>query len=185
MKKIDGYENAQENQGGDFEKLPAGGYICGIKSVENKEDRQYLKIEFDILEGQYRGWYTTIFKRTNSWYGSFIRSYKDSAASFFKGFITAVQESNPGYHWDWQEQTLCNKKIGLVLAYEEYVNQKGQKKERPYVYQNRSADAIRRSDFEVPELKKLKLENGSGEWVPPGENNSPNGMKESSEVMPF
>jgi hypothetical protein len=185
MKKIDGYDNAMENQGGEFERLPAGGYVCGIRSVTDFPGKQYLKIEFDILEGQYRGWYTGIFKRTTSWYGNFIRSYKDSAAGFFKGFITAIKESNPGYAWEWQEQTLVNKKIGLVLAYEEYINQKDQKKERMYVYQTRSADAIRRDDFEAPELKKLKLENGSGGWVPPTDPSTPANMQETDKPMPF
>jgi len=186
MKKVDGYEDAKENQGGEFERLPAGGYVCKIKSVENVLDRQYLKIEFDITEGQYRGWYTGIYKRTGSWYGSFIRSYKDSAVSFFKGLMTAVEESNPGYKWDWTEQSLVNKNVGLVLGYEEYISSKdNKKKERVYVFQNRSVTAIKAGDFTVPELKKLKLENGSGEWIPPGESDAPAGMQETNKPLPF
>jgi hypothetical protein len=182
MRKIDGYDSAESNQGGDFERLPAGGYVCKIKSVENMLDKQYLKIEFDITEGPQRGWYTGIYKRTNSWYGNFIRSYKDSAASFFKGFITAILESNPGYKWEWEEQSLVNKNIGLVLGYEEYISSKdNKKKERIYVFQNRSIAAIKAGDFEVPALKTLKLDNGSGGWVPPREPD----MAETQEPMPF
>jgi hypothetical protein len=154
-----GYESAEANQGGQFEQLPAGGYICKIKSVEDVQDRQYLKIEYDITDGPKRGWYTEIFKRTGKWYGQFCRSYKDSAVGFFKGFITAIVESNPGYKWEWAEQTLINKNIGLVLAYEEFINKDNNLRERVYVAQNRSTAAIKAGDFTVPELKRLKEAN--------------------------
>ena len=45
--------------------------------------------------------------------------------SFFKGFITAVEESNPTFKWDWNEQKLKGQRIGVVLREEEYIPQQG------------------------------------------------------------
>ena len=39
----------------------------------------------------------------------------------FKGFIKSVEESNPGYVWNWDESTLKGKKVGLILQEEEFV----------------------------------------------------------------
>jgi hypothetical protein len=183
MKKVDGYDSATANYGGERERLPAGGYICKITRVEDFPDKQYLKIEFDIADGQYKGWYGDIFKRANFWGGNFIRSYKDSATVFFKGFITAVEESNPNYKWNWQEQTLVGKWIGLVLGYEEYENRNHEIKERIYVAQNRSGKAIKNGDFTVPELKRLKQ--ASKPAAPGSAYDSMADMQETDVKMPW
>lgn len=183
MRKINDFENVQENSGGDFEKLPAGGYICKIKSVSDVPEKEYLKIEFDIADGKYKNWYADINKRTSKWYGNFIRSYKESATGFFKGFITAIEESNPGYKWNWQEQTLVGKWVGLVIAYEEYLNNDGDVRQRTYVAQNRSGQKIKAGDFTVPELKKLKQATKSSPSARPGFDAMD--MKEIDEDMPF
>lgn len=156
MREIEGFDQLAENQGGEFEQLPADGYICVISSVEDVADKEYLKIEFDIAEGKYKGWFANMYSRAGFWGGRFIRSYKEKAASFFKGFTTAVESSNAGYKWAWNEQSLVGKKIGLVLAHEEYHGNDGRIKIRPYVVQNRSVDAITKGDFRIPSLKPLE-----------------------------
>ena len=45
MKHID-WDNVKEAKG--FEKLPMGGYVCGITAVEDVPDKEQLKFEFDI-----------------------------------------------------------------------------------------------------------------------------------------
>lgn len=181
MKKANGYDNATANYGGERERLPAGGYICKITKVEDFPDKEYLKIEFDIADGKYKGWYAEIEKRAGFWGGHFIRSYKESAAGFFKGFVTAIEQSNPNYKWEWKEQTLVGKWIGLVIGYEEYRKRDGDVGERTYVAQNRSGKAIKDGDFTVPELKRLK-----SDAAPPARNNySGAEMQEIDETMPF
>ena len=32
----------------------------------------------------------------------------------FNNFMACVEESNPGYHWGWDENTLKDKKIGIL-----------------------------------------------------------------------
>ena len=73
----------------------------------------------------------------------------------FKGFVSAVEASNKGYTFDFEEQTLVGKVVGVVVGDEEFFNQKGQVRTRTYVNAIRSVDAIKSGDYKIPELKKL------------------------------
>lgn len=161
MKRIENWDNIKENSG--FEKLSPGGYIVKILNVVDVPEKEYLKISFDIEEGEKKGFFTKAYKedtrQDKKWpnAGSFIRSYKTTAESMFKGFINAVENSNGGFKYDFDESALKNKKVGIVVALEEYQNQKGQVRERTYVSAVRSVDTIKKGDFTVPELKKLNI----------------------------
>lgn len=160
MKPIANWENVKESTG--FKRLSPGGYFIKILKVENIEDKQYLKIYFDIADGPEKGCFKKQYDEDNrgkdkKWpnAGTFVRSYKDSAASMFRGFTNAIESSNKGYQWNWQEQTLVGKVAGVVVGDEQYLNQKGQVRERTYVSAVRSVDTIKKGDFKVPELKML------------------------------
>lgn len=155
MKKLD-LTSVQEAT--DFKTLPAGGYICKITLVEDKEDKEYLKLEFDIVEGEFKDYYKTLFENKNFWGGNFIRSYKETALSFFKAFTTAVENSNQNYKFDEDETKLKGKLIGLVLSEEEYMANDGEIKTRLYVSSVRSVDKIRKGDFKIAALKEYKGE---------------------------
>lgn len=180
MKRIENWENIKENSG--FEKLPVGGYIVKILNVQDVPEKEYLKISFDIDEGEKKGFFAEQYKNDTrddkKWpnAGSFIRSYKSTAESMFKGFINAVENSNKNYKYDFDESTLKNKKVGIVVADEEYQNQKGQVRVRTYVSAVRSVDTIKKGDFTVPELKKLNVTksttNATNDFVNPFENDA-------------
>lgn len=136
--------------------LPAGGYICKITKVSDIPEKEYLKIEYDIALGQYVGYYLQLWQSRQFWGGSFMKSYKEKALPFFKGFITATENSNQGFKFDGQDdQSLRGKFIGLVLAEEEYNSNSGEVKKRLYVAEIRSVQNIKDGKFNVPELKKL------------------------------
>ena len=150
MKKIN-LANVEEFK--PFAKVEAGGYVCGICAVEDVPDKEYLKISYDIVEGELKAHYTNL-KKEKSWeLPMFIASYKDTALSFFKGTITSIEKSNKGYTWDNDETKLKGKKIGLVLYEEEYVKNDGSVGVRMKVDKAHSVDAIKKGDFEVPERK--------------------------------
>lgn len=159
MKKIKDWENIKE--GSDFKRLEPNAYICAIKAVEDVSDKEYLKIYFDIVKGDNKGYFQKLYdsdtRKDKKWpiAGTLIRSYKESALSMFKGFCTAVEKSNKNYKWNFDEKTLVKKYIGLIIADEEYLNQKGQKRVRNYVASVRSLDAIEKGDFTIPALKEL------------------------------
>lgn len=157
------WDNVKEVQ--EFEQVKPGGYICGITKVEDVPDKEYLMIEYDIIEGKYKGYYKSLFDAKAFWVGRFIKSYKEKALPFFKAFKTAVELSNPGYIFMNDPHSLRGKKVGLVLAEEEYISNTGEVKTRLYVAQIRAVKAIKDGDFTVPQLKKLKEDNTSSPSV--------------------
>lgn len=161
MKQIKDFDKIEASTGGS-KRIPVGGYVVGIFAAQDVPDKEYLKIFFDVVEGEHKLFYKKKFdsdtRDDKKWPmdGSTIRSYKEKALPMFKGFTTAVENSNKGYKWDWDESTLKGKKFGVVIGEEEYVSKNnGKTYVRSYVAAIRSADTIRNGDFEVPELKKL------------------------------
>lgn len=148
MKKLN-LANVQEFT--PFEKVEAGGYICGIYAVEDVPEKEYLKISYDIIEGDKKGFYTKLKKEKGWELPSFIASYKETALPFFKGTITSVEKSNKGFKFDNDETKLVGKKIGLVLFEKERINNNGKKVVDMRVDKAHSIDAIKSGDFEVPE----------------------------------
>mgnify|MGYP007010788828 FL=1 len=159
MKRIENWENIQESTS--FKRLTPNGYIAKILKVEDHSEKEYLKIYFDIVKGDDKGYFKKQYdgdtRKERKWpnAGTFIRSHKDSAASMFKGFINAVEKSNKGYKWDFDEKTLVNKVVGLIIADEQYQNQKGQVRVRNYVAAVRSVETIEKGEYEIPALKEL------------------------------
>lgn len=159
MKKIDNYENIKENTG--FKKLPVGGYIVKILDAKDVPEKEYLKISFDIAKGDEKGFFAEAYKEDTredkKWpnAGSFVRSYKEKALPMLKGFTNAIEASNKGYKWDWNEQGLKGKLVGVVIGEEEYINQKGAVRTRTYVNAVRSVETIEKGEFKIPELKKV------------------------------
>ena len=159
MKRIENWENIQESTS--FKRLTPNGYICKILNVEDRPEKEYLKIYFDIVKGDDKGYFKKQYdgdkRKERKWpnAGTFIRSYKDSAASMFKGFTNAIEKSNKGYQWNFDEKTLVNKVVGLIIADEQYQNQKGQVRVRNYVAAVRSVETIEKGEYEIPALKEL------------------------------
>ena len=155
MRNID-WNNVQE--AGDFKNPTAGGYAAKILAVEDREDNEFLLITWDFADGDFKG----SNARYNDKFGyyphaaKFVRSYKEAALPFFKGFKTAVEKSNPGYTFRNDPQSLVGKFCGVVLGEEEYKANSGQIKTRLYTAEVRSGQAIREGDFKVPEKKLME-----------------------------
>ena len=43
-----------------------------------------------------------------------------SSSEAFKTFTTSIEKTNPGYIWNWEENTLVGKKFGGIFGYEEF-----------------------------------------------------------------
>ena len=172
MKPINNYENVQANSG-EFARPAAGGYICKIINVEDvpmdskeKGKGDYLRIEYDIADGEFKGFYKEQFdKWGGNWNASFIRSYKEKALSMFKHFTNCIEQSNAGYDWDWNEKGLIGKVVGLVLGEEEYINSLKETKTKLAVSQIKTVEEIKNGDFKVPAPKKLAVENSTNDFA--------------------
>lgn len=160
MKSID-LSNVKE--AGDFSRPTPGAYICGIYDVEDFAKQEYLKVTYDIIEGEFKGYYKELRENNPdwTWAGAYVKSYKEKALPMFKRFCTAISRSNGNFVFDGgkvnkDEKTLKGKKIGLILGEEEYEGNDGTIKKRLYVVREFSIDKI--DEQKVPELKKLKVD---------------------------
>lgn len=116
------------------EVLEPGGYVCKIMDTEVIETQwgERLVISFDIAEGKsaghYQRRYENRFDENEKWKGNYRISVpaddgsKDDArvASRFKKFMQEVEDSNPGFRWDWDEKKLKGKLIGILFSDKEW-----------------------------------------------------------------
>lgn len=169
--------------GGDYQRMPAGGYVVRIQAVRTKgkdsygrdvdypEDKQYVKLIYDIDEGDFAGKYSDEYwSGEDKDYGHQIYlSWKNMGA--FKGSIQAIEESNPGFDamaaFTADQWTLfIGKRVGIVLGEEEYMGNDGSVKTRFTFPRLKSVDDIHNGKFRVPALKTLDGNSGGGSSTP-------------------
>lgn len=168
IKKFNDYEQTKGYS--DSQQLPRGGYVCkiiGAKPIETKFG-QSIKVAFDIAEGEYAGYYQEKYdaKRDEDkkWPGTFLLNVPTDDGSQqdgwtkrkFKTFTTALEDSNPGYHFDWDEQKFINKMIGFVFNYREYIGNDGAAHMTPNVAASTSIEKIRSGGFTIPKDRMQK-----------------------------
>ena len=153
------------------EKLPLDAYVCKVIRAEVQGEQ--LCIAFDINEGAQAGFYKRAFAADNradkKWKGV-LRLWlpKDDGSerdewtkSTLKGMVTAFEKSNPGYKWNWNEQTLAGRMIGIMMRNEEWeYDGKTGWTVRPF--RAISVDTVRSGDYTLPKDKPLKKKESSG-----------------------
>ena len=156
------YKDTEATTTNDFVRLPAGGYVCRILSVENHEDEKpYLRIVYDISEGEYRDYYSDEWGTKNEWAHDNRHYYSPKAFGMFKGFLKAIDESN-GTNFEeaaeegFDERKLVGLSIGYLIGYDEYIGTNGSINTKPTIRGTRSVATIREGRFKIPELKKLE-----------------------------
>lgn len=157
----------------DFTTLPAGGYVCKIQGAKIRTfdgrngSFERLEVAVDIIEGEYKNYFRRDFDSQNTedkkWRGV-LRLYVPSgdgsdqdnwSAAKLKRFVNNVEDSNPGYHWDWEESKLKGKLVGLTFRREEWeYNGKTGWKTNPF--QAYTVEDIRQNKFQSPKDKPLK-----------------------------
>ena len=168
IKRFGDYETIK-GYGQSGEMLPRGGYV--IRIVDAKVvDTSYgssIKIAFDICEGEYKDYYlaryTNNTREDKKWPGTYMvnlpkddNTEKDGwTKRKFKTFIECLEESNDGYHFNWDEKGFVNKELGMVFNYRqwEYGGNVGM---TPNPARPATVKAIREGKYKVPEDKMLK-----------------------------
>ena len=166
MKKPKGYDEAKAYS--EQSKLPPGGYVVEIKKATPEayqNGNTYIEIMFDICEGEYKDFYQNQYREMEEpkKYKGRIRlnmpledgSEQDGwTLRTLKTNMTAIEESNEGYIWDWDEATLVGLKAGMLFRNKEYCfeGREGFWTE-PFKFYN--ADKIRNGDFKMPKDKVL------------------------------
>lgn len=198
MQKVDGYENIQVSEGSS--KLPAGGYKCIIKQVKiepwtNGKQGSSLVLAIDILEGEHKDHFKKQFEsqtQNKKWPCTYrteaiTNASGDKSKEMFKRLITSIERSNPGFNWDWDENKLKGKKVGVVFGEVERQKQDGS---GTYMWTEprwaRSLDTV--LDAEVPVPKMLQGGNSTGpipNTAGTGAAWNPGAAVDDEEDMPF
>jgi len=155
MRKIDNFEQVSEVT--ERPNLEPGPKVSTILKVTDVPEKEYLKIEFDITEkGPHHRTYTNISNAIGEWpnQGIIYRSYKPSALPYFKRFIVAVEKSNSGYKFDFDEQSLVNKVFVANFGIEEY-DTGNEIKETIKVQEARSLQSLDEGKVQPPAPKRL------------------------------
>lgn len=166
MKAIEGFESVEAMGGNEYRQLPPGGYTAYITKAEDVPDKEYLKLEFEICDGEYKGYGADCLERNGFTPLRFIRSYKPKAAGFFKQFINTMEQGNHGYKWNWDEKTLVNRYLGVVMGEEEYRKRDGSIGTRLTVTRLLTPNEVVYGKFKVPAKKTLAVEDAPTSFAP-------------------
>lgn len=167
MKPINDWDNIQPAQ--EREQLPLGAYLVKIMDakevVTDKSSR--LDVSIDIAEGEYKDFYAKDYKgqnRENKRWRGVLRQFipKEDGSdmdgftkSNFKRFMNAIEESNSGFHWDWDERKLKGLVVGCVFRSEEWeFNGKSGWTVKPFLFI--PVDKYRDGEFKLPEDRPLQ-----------------------------
>lgn len=138
------YDNAKAYDGkSNFDALTAGGHICriiGARITKSRNGNDMIEVAFDIAEnGQYDGKFKERFdylrqsKPDAKWpnggmFRTAILNRDGKTSGYFKGLITSIEESNPGYSFKGtgcNEETLKGRMVGFNFGEEEYMGNDG------------------------------------------------------------
>jgi len=159
IRRFNDYENIRASSVA--RALPSGGYVgkvMGTKIGTYSDGRECLIISLDITEGEYIGYYAERYRNdpeeTRRWKGNFRltipsddgseRDSKDKRS--FKTAMVSIEESNPGYHWDWNELGLKGKTVGFLVRQKEW-SFNGSTGWAPEIYKLIAADDARQGNF--------------------------------------
>lgn len=128
------YSNFEAKKSTGREIIPAGAYIAKILAAKemNYDWGTVVLISFDITEGQYKDFFAKDYKSQDredkKWRGTFrMNEPKDDGSEkdqwtkrSFQNSIWAIQESNPGYYFDWDESKFVGKSVGVLFRNREW-----------------------------------------------------------------
>ena len=138
------YDSTKAYDGtGSYTPLPIGGHICrivGARATQSRNGNDMIEVAFDIAEGsEFDGKFKERFdflRKSNAnakWpnggmFRTGVLTSDGKTSGYFKGLITAVEESNPGYSFKGSgcnEETMKGKLIGFNFGEEDYKGNDG------------------------------------------------------------
>lgn len=166
IKKPSNYDEVEVNL--EFTPIELGGHkgiIMGAEEYTSEiSGNTSLKISVDTAKDDIQpDYFTEMYKNDTredkKWSNSAIKyvSLKDdeNCVRMLKGFITAVENSNDGFTYNWGKDVdqLKGKKVGLVFGLEEYNATDGKIKTIAKLNQFRSIDKV--DNVKIPKVKTI------------------------------
>ena len=170
------YNGAKAQRRAARELLPAGGYVAKILDAQvqhydfrNGDSVDKLILSFDISEGVYTGFFKRDYNNNTNedrkWRGvyRYLNIPKDDGSEQdgwtkrkFKTFTNAVEDSNSGYAWNWDETTLKGKLFGALYREKEFEGTSGDVITTTECGGSTDIASIRSGDFRLPKDKLLE-----------------------------
>ena len=156
-------------ENGGRQRLPKGGYVCKILSVQEETSRNnnpMLLFSMDICEGEYMGFFADDYqsqtgeKKWHFVYRLMIPTNKSKpyTVQLFKTFNTYCEDSNPGWHFDWtaDEKQYRGKTIGVLVNEREYEMRNGSRGMATNIARIVKASTVRSGAYTIPNDVMLK-----------------------------
>lgn len=164
------YEKAEAKEFGDYERLELGGHEVVIldasEYTSERTGKTSLKVSVDIAKGdKQEGFFKKQYEEAKksakegedvkwSTGGTKYISLANEQIAYFKGFITALENSNKGFKFDtkgkWEQ--LKNLHIAAQFGLEEYESN-GEIKTATKLNKFRSLDKLK--EIDIPDVKVL------------------------------
>ena len=179
IKRFNDYASTQSY--GEYKQLPKGGYVLKVLGVDLKENSigQYVTLHCDIAEGDHKQHFTDDYKiqrgEDKRWRCNFFINVPNDDGSEkdgwtkrkFKTIIEAFEDSNDGYHFDWDEQKLKGKLIGGLFNIRQYEKRDGSVGSATNLARLCKVSLIREGTYTLPadkiiDAKQLVVTNADG-----------------------
>jgi hypothetical protein len=139
---------------------PAGAYVFGILKAQvlmSTHNEEMMVLSLDIVEGDFKGYYREQTERFSK--DRLLKHYRltesEKSIPYFKGDIKTIEESNPGFVFDFDETSLRGKYVGGMLSEEEYEDKDGNIRIKLRVAFLCSVKKATSGTLKIPELKQL------------------------------
>lgn len=206
IRKSDDYDQTTAFGVSGYKTLPKGGYVCRIMMAEeavSSKGRPMLHIAFDIIEGDYTGYFMNLYqsRKKNStnplkevkwpfegqaWIT--VNDYEDPTKTSrkFKGFCTAVEDSGTEI-WNLDGSLALDRvkdaEVGVIYQrVEREYNGNASWQTLPWGF--RSIEAIATEDFFVPDDKPLPQTYGTA-FVPTVSVGTADSFSAAEDDIPF
>lgn len=147
MNKIEGFKPQESKEG--KKNLPVGAYVgkivdAKVEEYKTKDSKTISKlvIALDVSEGEHKDFYMNQYKDASGRESKYPVRYKgtiryalpsaddpyaESHTRKLENAVWAVEQSNEGYHWDWNEKALKGKTVGFCVREFDWLLDDGRK----------------------------------------------------------
>lgn len=168
IKKFKDYATTQSYS--EYKQLPKGGYVMKVLGVDLGENKvgQYVTLHCDVEEGEYKNFFTDDYRNQQGedkkWHCNFFINVPNDDGSEkdnwtkrrFKTIIEDFEDSNEGFHFDWDEKKFKGLLIGGLFNIREYEKRDGSVGSATNLAQLCKVSSILNDTYKLPQDKLLQ-----------------------------
>lgn len=164
MQKPSGYDNVQAREFGIIYPK-ADAYVFGIRKVEDTTSstgKSMTVLTLDIARGRFKNFYFDQTKKSTDGKERYLKMYvladdDPKSVAKLKGIIAAIEKSNPGFVFDWNNQSLVGKLVGGMLQEKQYYKSNGTIGETVKISYLCSIESAESGELRIPPKEMVAL----------------------------